>query len=205
MKRSYGRGKRGGELSMSDWDVIQRILAGESELFSEILNRYKKAVYSLCYRMIKSQEEAEDLSQEVFIKVYQYLKKYDPQYKFSTWILKIATNTTIDYLRKKKIDTLPLEEEIESKQESASAEVVYFHRYNKLLIEKAINGLPEDYRILIILYHQHGLSYQEIADSVKLPMSKVKNRLHRGRSLLKEQLINIKGEGTQWTAKQVQI
>ncbi len=190
---------------MTDWEVVQQVMGGESDRFSEIVSRYKKAIYSLCYRMIKNQEEAEDLSQEVFIKVYQYLKKYDPQYKFSTWILKIATNTTIDYLRKKKVETLPLEEEIQSKQESASAEIVYFHRHNKQLIEDAIQKLPADYRILVILYHQHGLSYQEIADTLKLPMSKVKNRLHRGRNLLKEQLKGIKEEGAQWTAKQVQI
>jgi len=183
---------------MSDWEIIQQILQGNSELFREIVGRYKKAVYSLCYRMLKNNEEAEDLSQEVFIKTYNYLGKYDPSYKFSTWILKIATNTTIDYLRKKKVETLPLEEEIATKQEGVSAEAVYFHHHNKDLIQEAINQLPTDYRTLIVLYHQYGLSYKEIADSVNLPMSKVKNRLHRGRSLLKEKLSSIKEEGAQW-------
>ncbi|MBM7615423.1 RNA polymerase sigma factor [Alkaliphilus hydrothermalis] len=190
---------------MSDWEIIQLIVQGNSELFRELVGRYKKAVYSLCYRMLKNHEEAEDLSQEAFIKTYNYLGKYDPSYKFSTWILKIATNTTIDYLRKKKVETLPLEEEIATKQEGASAEAVYFHHHNKDLIQEAINQLPADYRTLIVLYHQYGLSYKEIADSVNLPMTKVKNRLHRGRSLLKEKLINIKEEGAQWTAKQVQL
>ena len=189
----------------SDLDIINEVLQGRTEAFREIVARYKKAVFSLCYRMVQNHEEAEDLSQEVFIKVYQYLTKYDTSFKFSTWILKIATNTSIDYLRKKKVDTIPLEEGIETKQDMASAESIYFHQDNKRLIDKMIQSLPQEYRLLIILYHQQGLSYKEIADSVNIPMSKVKNRLHRARSILKEELKTIKEEEAQWTAKQVQI
>ncbi len=192
-------------MHQTDIEIVKEVLQGRSEAFRELVSRYKRAVYSLCYRMVQNNEEAEDLSQEVFIKVYQYLGKYDEDYKFSTWILKIATNTSIDYLRKKKVDTVPLEEGIESKQEMASAESIYFHQSNKALIEKMIKELPEEYRLLIILYHQQGLSYKEIADNVNIPMSKVKNRLHRARNILKEQLKSIKEEETQWTAKQVQI
>lgn len=192
-------------LSQSDWEIVQRIIKGESESFGEIVTRYKKSVFSLCYRMVKNNEEAEDLSQEIFIKAYNNLKKYNPQYKFSTWILKIATNTTIDSLRKKKIETMPLEEEISSKSETASAEVIYFHQQNKTAIESAIEGLPIEYRTLIILFHQHGLSYKEISESTNLPMSKVKNRIHRARNILKDSLKDVKEEEAQWTAKQVQI
>lgn len=190
---------------MTDWEIVQEITSGNSQLFREIITRYKKAVYSLCFRMTNNHEEAEDLSQEVFIKTYHNLRKYDSNYKFSTWILKIATNTSIDYIRKKKVETIPLEEEIESKHESASAELVYLHQQNKNYIEKAINELPTDYRTLIILYHQCGLSYKEIAENTNLPMSKVKNRIHKGRSLLKDKLKEIKEEGAQWTAKQLQL
>ncbi len=192
-------------MHQTDIEIVKEVLQGRSEAFRELVSRYKRAVYSLCYRMVQNNEEAEDLSQEVFIKVYQYLEKYDESYKFSTWILKIATNTTIDYLRKKRVDTVPLEEGIESKQEMASAESIYFHQSNKELIEKMIKELPEEYRLLIMLYHQQGLSYKEIAENVNIPMSKVKNRLHRARNILKEQLKSIKEEETQWTAKQVQI
>lgn len=192
-------------MHQTDIEIVKEVLQGRSEAFRELVSRYKRAVYSLCYRMVQNNEEAEDLSQEVFIKVYQYLGKYDEGYKFSTWILKIATNTSIDYLRKKKVDTVPLEEGIESKQEMASAESIYFHQSNKSLIDKMIKELPEEYRLLIILYHQQGLSYKEISDNVNIPMSKVKNRLHRARNILKEQLKSIKEEETQWTAKQVQI
>lgn len=192
-------------MHQTDIEIVREVLKGRSEAFRELVARYKKAVYSLCYRMAHNHEEAEDLSQEVFIKVYQNLDKYDQSYKLSTWILKIATNTTIDYLRKKKLDTIPLEEDIESKQDIASAESIFFHQANKKVIEEMIQGLPEEYRLLIILYHQQGLSYKEIAEACNIPMSKVKNRLHRARNILKDELRTIKEEEGQWTAKQVQI
>lgn len=189
----------------TDYEIVERILKGDSNAFSEIVNRYKKAVFSLCYRMIHNQEEAEDLAQEVFIKAYNYLNKYNPEYKFSTWILKIATNTTIDFIRKKKVETLPLDEEISTKQEGASAETIFFHHQNKKSIEDAIKALPIEYRALIVLFHQNGLSYNEISDHLNIPLSKVKNRLHRARNILKESLKNVKKEESQWTARQVQV
>ncbi|WP_192929630.1 RNA polymerase sigma factor [Alkaliphilus serpentinus] len=189
----------------TDYSIVQRILEGDSNAFSEIVNNYKKAVFSLCYRMVHNQEEAEDLAQEVFIKAYNHLSKYNPQFKFSTWILKIATNTTIDFVRKKKVETLPLDEEISTKQEGASAEIIFFHKENKKTIEDAIKALPIEYRSLIVLFHQNGLSYNEISEHLNIPLSKVKNRLHRARSILKDTLQNVKKEESQWTAKQVQI
>lgn len=189
----------------TDWDIIQQIIQGDSQAFREIVERYKNAVFALCYRMVQNREEAEDLSQEVFVKAYNSLTKYNPEYKFSTWILRIATNTTIDYLRKNRIQTLPLEEEIKTKHETVSAEETFFEQNKQRKIEKAIGELPEEYRSLILLYHYHGLSYKEMAENMNLPMSKVKNRLHRGRHLLKESLKDIREEEMQWTAKELEI
>ena len=92
-----------------------------------------------------------------------------------------------------------------TKEETASAEAIFFHQHNQGVIEKAIQGLPPDYRMIILLYHFHGLSYQELMIALELPLSKVKNRLHRGRNLLKEQLKSVKEEGNPWTARQLQI
>lgn len=189
----------------TDWEIVQKVLRGDSNAFSQIVSRYKGAVYSLCYRMTNHQGDAEDLSQEVFIKAYQHLNKYNPQYKFSTWILRIATNTTIDFQRKKKVETYPLETTMTNQEETASAEAIFFHKENQGAIEKAIQGLPPDYRAIILLYHYYGLSYQELTVALGLPLSKVKNRLHRSRNLLKEQLKSIKEEGNPWTARQLQI
>ncbi|MFZ5968217.1 MAG: RNA polymerase sigma factor [Bacillota bacterium] len=189
----------------SDNEIVQRILKGDGELFGELIDRYKNAVYSLCYRMVGSQEEAKDLAQEAFIKAYHSLDKYNPEYKFSTWILKVATNLCIDYLRKKKVQTMPIDERLSMPYDTASAEDMYLHKQNQKEIVNAIEELPEEYKILILLYHKEGLSYQSICDTLDLPMSKVKNRLHRARSMLKERLKAVKEEESVWTAKELQI
>ncbi|KXG75657.1 sigma-70 family RNA polymerase sigma factor [Thermotalea metallivorans] len=188
-----------------DHKVIEEILKGNGERFHELIARYKNGVYSICLRMVKDREEARDLAQEVFIKAYYSLKGYNREYKFSTWIFKIATNLCIDHLRKRKAQTLSLDERLSMPYDAASAESVYFHRCNRDEINRVIDGLPEDYRILIILYHKEGLSYQDICQVLDLPMSKVKNRLHRARNMLKEKLREIKEEESGWTAKELQV
>jgi RNA polymerase sigma-70 factor (ECF subfamily) len=188
-----------------DHKIIEDVLKGDGEQFGEIIGRYKNGVYSICMRMVGDAEEARDLSQETFIKAYNNLLKYNPEYKFSTWIFKIATNLSIDYLRRKKHQALPLDEKMSMPYDTASAEDMYLHSCNKDEIERVIQELPTDYKALVILYHKEGLSYQDICDVMKLPMSKVKNRLHRARSMLKERLKEIKEEESTWTAKELQI
>ncbi|MDF2546620.1 MAG: hypothetical protein K0R93_1518 [Anaerosolibacter sp.] len=187
-----------------DHKIIEDVLQGDGDKFGEIIGRYKNGVYSICMRMVGDAEEARDLSQETFIKAYNNLLKYNPEYKFSTWIFKIATNLSIDYLRRKKHQALPLDEKLSMPYDTASAEDMYLHRCNKDEIERVIQELPPDYKALVILYHKEGLSYQNICDVMKLPMSKVKNRLHRARSMLKERLKEIKEEESIWTAKELQ-
>ena len=190
-------------MESSEINRINRILQGDTQLYGEIISAYKSAVFSLCYRMVYQKQEAEDLSQEIFIKAYRNLDKYNPKMKFSTWILSISRNTCIDYLRKKRVENLPLEEGIKTGEGPLSAEEAYLYKEQKLEIEQAIGSLPEEYRLLIILYHQQGQSYKEIAEILNMPMSLVKNRLHRGRKMLKEKLRPIKKEGSPWTAESV--
>ncbi len=182
---------------------INRILQGDTQLYGEIISAYKNAVFSMCYRMVYQKQEAEDLSQEVFLKAYRNLGKYNPKMKFSTWILSITKNTCIDYLRKARGEDLPLEEGIKTGQAPISAEEAYLYKEQKREIEAAIRSLPEEYRLLIILYHQQGQSYKEISEILNMPMSLVKNRLHRGRKMLKEGLRPMKEEGSPWTAEAV--
>lgn len=188
-----------------DHKIIEDVLKGDGEKFGELIGRYKNGVYSICMRMVGDAEEARDLSQETFIKAYNSLQKYNPDYKFSTWIFKIATNLSIDFLRKKRHHALPLDEKLSMPYDTASAEDMYLHGCNKNEIERVIQELPLDYKTLVILYHKEGLSYQSICDVMNLPMSKVKNRLHRARSILKERLKEIKEEESIWTAKELQI
>lgn len=190
-------------MESSEINRINRILQGEPQLYGEIISAYKNAVFSLCYRMVYQKQEAEDLSQEVFLKVYRNLGKYNQKMKFSTWILSIARNTCIDYLRKNRGENVPLEEGIRTKEVPISAEEAYLYKEQKQEIERAISALPEEYRLLITLYHQQGQSYKEITEILNMPMSLVKNRLHRGRKMLKEQLRPIKEEGSPWTAEAV--
>lgn len=190
-------------MESSEINKINRIIKGETQLYGEIISAYKNAVFSLCYRMVYQRQEAEDLSQEIFIKAYGNLSKYNQKMKFSTWILSIAKNTCIDYLRKKRLESVPLEEGYQTGTAPLSAEDAYLYKEQQWEIEEAIASLPEDYRILIILYHQQGQSYKEIAEILNLPMSLVKNRMHRGRKMLKEQLGPMKKEGSPWTAEAV--
>jgi RNA polymerase sigma-70 factor, ECF subfamily len=184
-------------------DVVNRILQGDAHSYEEIITAYKNAVFSLCYRMVYQKQEAEDLSQEVFLKAYRSLGKYDRGMKFSTWILTIARNTCIDYLRRRKEKNLPLEEGLKAGEAPISAEEAYLYKEQQREIEAAIERLPGEYRLLIILYHQQSRSYKEIAAILDLPMTIVKNRLYRGRKMLKEELDPIRKEGSPWTAEAV--
>jgi RNA polymerase sigma factor (sigma-70 family) len=167
--------------------TIKQVLSGDDNAFSILVDLYKNRVFSLAYRMISSQEESEDLSQEVFLKVYSNLKYYDPKKAgFSTWIYRITYNQCVDYLRRKK-NTIPLEEKILPVfSETPEEKVITSEKMQSL--NKAVNKLPEVYRIPLILYHFHGLSYKEICQVMDVPMSIVKNRLFRARKMLKETL-----------------
>lgn len=189
----------------SDQQIVEKILKGQGELYEEIIRRYKNGVYSLCLRMIRNNEDAKDLAQDAFFKAYQNLAKYNPEYKFSAWIFKVASNICVDYLRKTKAQTLPYDDKISMPHDTASAEDIYIHNNNRRQIEKAIQELPEEYRVLVVLYHKEGLSYEQMCQMLKLPMSKVKNRLHRARNKLKETLKDIKKEESAWTAQELQI
>lgn len=145
--------------------------------------------------MITNSEEANDLAQEVFIKIYKNLEKYYPQYKFSTWVIRITTNHVIDYRRMKKQDNVPIDDVSYDLSSDESPESLYLKKERKISIEKLVSELPEMYKIPIVLYHQQGLSYQEIAQVTDESLSKVKNRIFRGRRMLKESLLKMKEGG----------
>jgi len=180
-----------------DYDLILECLRGDQECFSELVSRYKNLVYSIILRMTKDNEEANDLAQDVFLKIYKNLRSYSPEYRFSTWVIRITTNHAIDQHRKKKQETVPFESvqhEVEQTNLESSPETVYLKREQTRRINKLVADLPEMYRIPIVMYHQQGLSYQEISEIIDEPLSKVKNRIFRGRRLLKESLYNKEGE-----------
>jgi RNA polymerase sigma-70 factor (ECF subfamily) len=182
---------------LDDRALVARILRGESDRFTELLRRYQKRVINYVYRITHRYEEAHDLTQEIFVKVYVALDRYDPKYQFSTWLFRIAQNSAIDALRKKSVIEVPIarpatEDSNPKEREFADHGVSPYRALkNKQLsaaIDQAVRDLPPDYRDLIQLRHFAELSYEEIATMKKLPLGTVKNKLFRARNLLKDVL-----------------
>ena len=179
---------------MTDHELVLACAEGDKASFGEIVMRYKNLVYSVVLRMVSDKEEANDLAQDVFIKLYRNLEKYQPEYKFSTWTIRIATNHVIDYRRKKRHEVVNIDEVAGGLYADGgqSPEDAYIAGEQSRLLRDMVADLPDIYRIPIVLYHDQGLSYQEIADITQEPLSKVKNRIFRGRKMLKESLTRIR-------------
>jgi RNA polymerase sigma-70 factor (ECF subfamily) len=182
---------------LDDRTLVARILEGDRDRFTELVTRYEKRVVNYVYRITHRYEDAHDLTQEIFVKVYLALDRYDPKYQFSTWLFRIAQNSAIDALRKKGVSEVPLtrpgdHDEDDREREFADDGISPYRALkNKQLgfaIDKAVGKLPPDYRELIQLRHFAELSYEEIASMKKLPLGTVKNKLFRARNLLKDAL-----------------
>jgi RNA polymerase sigma-W factor len=182
-------------LKSEDRVLVERCLKGEERAFEELLRKYRNSVYSICYRMVRNQTDAEDLAQDVFIRTFSVLDRYDPSYPFSSWLFRITSNLCIDFLRKAKGGMVSLDQPIEgsegSIQRQLPSDVVKPDREmeNKEMmaaLEEAISVLPEHYRIIVILRHQEQMSYEEIADDLGIPLGTVKARIHRARNMIKE-------------------
>jgi RNA polymerase sigma-70 factor, ECF subfamily len=193
--------------SASDQEVVSAARAGAEAAYRELVRRYERPVFSLIYRMVRNRELAEDLSQETFIKVLNALASYRPEFKFSSWVFKIANNAAIDHLRRRELDTLSLEgsphadtaEKIEatSLQIGERAESALDAVANKELgseIERAIAQLRPEYRSCILLRHVEGRPYEEIAELLELPLGTVKTYIHRARNELRLALGHLKDE-----------
>ncbi len=184
--------------SLADGEIVQRILAGDEPLFEVLVRRYQARVLSHVARMVGNRDDALDLSQEILVKVFQALDRYNPEYKFSTWLFRIAGNAAIDHLRKRRPRTVPLEpadprgDSRVSSPEYKSSELDPYALLRNTergrAIAEAIQALPAEFRELIALRHFTGLSYEEIAEVKAMPLGTVKNKLFRARAVLKERL-----------------
>lgn len=163
-------------------------MEGDTQAFSELVRRYKKLIYNIIYNIIYNKDEVNDAAQEVFIRIYKSLDKYSPQYKFSTWCAKIATNYCYDVLKKKRVECVPIEDAFNVHSQEDTPEDSYIKREQRDRINNEIMKLPEKYRILLILYHKNGLSYEEMSQILGEPMSIIKNRIYRARLMLKNRL-----------------
>lgn len=178
-------------MERTDYELIEECLNGDKNAFSELVSRYKRLIYSVAYKFSRDNDEVNDLAQEAFLKIYKSLSKYDSQYKFSTWSVKVATNICLDHVRRKKLKSISLDELENVVGRNNSPEEYYLRKEKSQVLQNAIDELPEIYRVPIVLYHQKGMSYKEIAETLGKPMSIIKNRIFRARHALKEMLIGV--------------
>src|SRR5947209_17808398 len=173
--------------AMSDAALVELVLAGDQDAFSVLVERYKDAVQNLAYRMLSNATEAEDVTQEVFVRAYTQLATYKPVHKFSTWLLSIASHLAIDQLRRRRFLALPLEDVpfLEWMADLGTGpEQSALQGEQQDEIQIYLQRLPSKYRAVIVLRYWYDLSYEEISTALNLTPALVKARLHRARELL---------------------
>ncbi len=179
--------------SLTDGELIETAIRGREDGFEELVRRYQRPITGYIYRMLNNYDASLDVTQEVFIKVYNSLGRYSSEYKFSTWLYRIAHNAAIDYMRRNSVNQQSLETEnadgtyqlqIESPQPNPEQERERSEWRRE--IETVVKCLPQVYRELILLRHAQDLSYDEIAEITNLPLGTVKNRLFRAREMMRE-------------------
>ena len=191
--------------TLPDADVVALAQQGREAAYRELVRRYERPVFSLVYRMVRDRETAEDLAQDTFVKVLNNVERYRPEFKFSSWLFKIANNVAIDHLRKRQLDTISTDGSrhatTASEVEATSFEVVeggqnaleqLASRELGEAIERAVANLRPQYRSCILLRHVEGRSYEEIAQMLDLPLGTVKTYIHRARHELRRELSHLR-------------
>jgi RNA polymerase sigma-70 factor (ECF subfamily) len=181
---------------LSDERLVELSLDGDEGAFGVLVQRYQRRLTAFLSQLVGDVELARELSQEAFIRAWSALERFDPKYRFSTWLFRIAHNLGIDQLRRRRLQTTPL---YRTDSEGGEVEVVVpdldkdplGHLQNRVLaseLRQVIDGLRPEYRELVLLRHFAGLSYQEIADFTEMPLGTVKNKLFRAHSVLRRAL-----------------
>lgn len=183
--------------SAPDQALVAEALAGSADAHRRLVERYQRPVLALVGRMVRDPALAEDIAQEAFVRAFRRLDSYDPSYKFSSWLFKIAHNRTIDHLRRRRMDTVPLEasdrsgeetwEVLEAPEEEGPAHRAEVSELARAL-EASIRALRPNYRDVLLLRFQGGLAYEEIAEATGRTLSTVKVQLHRARKALAKEL-----------------
>ena len=189
----------------SDEELVETALNGDREAFQVLVRRHQRPLVNHLYRHTGKRDGAVDLAQEVFLKVYLSLSSFDPRYRFTTWLYRIASNCAIDHLRKKKPQTCSLYGETPDGQPEDADRTLAGNeptpddmlRLRELQhrLERAIRRLPREYRQLILLRHRQHCRYDEIARITQLPIGTVKNRIFRAREILRHELADMLDSG----------
>jgi RNA polymerase sigma-70 factor (ECF subfamily) len=168
---------------------IEQTLRGEQVAFGQLMHRYAGAVYNLAYRMLGDAQDAEDASQEIFLRAYTRLTSFDPTRRFSTWLLSIASNYCIDRLRRRRFAWLTLDDvafSLPSHERGPERSALDHEERDR--VQAALRRLPDHYRLVLVLRYWQEMSYNEIAQVTGLTESALKTRLHRARHMLAEAL-----------------
>jgi RNA polymerase sigma factor (sigma-70 family) len=177
---------------LKDEDIIRLVIEGDSELYSEIIDRYSSKVYSTAYSYTHSQEEAKDLVQEILIKTYNNLKSFKADSKFSTWLYRAAVNTCIDWSRKRKSKAVMTVMSFEDTDifeiittDAEGPEELLLRQENVEVVRNAVGDLPEIYKTVLVLYYFEELQVQEICNILDIPRKTIETRLYRAKKILK--------------------
>jgi len=177
-------------LSSEETALIQRLKQGDEEAFEQIFRRYQKRVYNVAYRMISNRETAEDMTQEVFLRVFQKIRKFKGKSSFSTWLYRLTVNLCLDHLRKRNAHPTESLEDIEEKAlvygKTPEDDVILEER--REAVQRIISSLPDKLRAIIILREIEGLSYKELAEAMNCSMGRVKSLLYEARMELRRRI-----------------
>jgi RNA polymerase sigma factor (sigma-70 family) len=177
---------------LTDIEIISRVLNGEQNAYAELVNRYQNYVFTLAFRFTKNREDAEEVSQDIFIKAYRSLADFKGASKFSTWLYTIVYTTSITFLRKKKLDIRSLDDErtfeLADSQDSGFSANQVEHKSKVNMVTKAIALLSPDDAQIITLFYKAEQNLEEIGKILGLETNTVKVRLHRARTRLKEKM-----------------
>ncbi|WP_430811334.1 MULTISPECIES: RNA polymerase sigma factor [unclassified Carboxylicivirga] len=183
-----------------DLDLVEYAVKGDQRAFAELMGRYRDAIYFMLLKMVNNKSDAEDLTIEAFGKAFKNIHQYSPNYAFSTWLFKIASNNCIDFLRKKRNNIVSIDgglnddkdndQPIHLKDETPDPEEHLIKQQKKVLMRTVVKKLKPRYRILIELRYFKEFSYEEIAEELDLPLGTVKAQLFRARELLFNTLKN---------------
>jgi RNA polymerase sigma factor (sigma-70 family) len=186
--------------AMEDFRLIDMAVEGDDAAYAKLLQRYKRPVYHMVLKMVRNIDDAEDLTIESFAKAFKSLHRFKKDFTFSTWLFRIATNNTIDFIRKKKLNTLSIENtftdddgqsvSIDVEDENLDPQEETIKAQKAEIMQLFVDKLPSKYQKLVRLRYFHELSYEEIAEELDAPLGTVKAQLHRARELMFEMVKN---------------
>lgn len=193
----------------SDLELIERIRNGDAMCSRLLVERYQSLVYSIAYRMIHDRAEAEDMAQEVFLKAFRTLDTFREEASFKTWICRIATNRCIDWKRKHASRTqltAGVEEADALPDDAETPEQTYLRRERQSQVRDVIDGMPEKYRAILLMYHFQGMTYKDIAESEGISSRTVETRLYRAKQMLRTAMEGGgAGDGTSGTSHDLEV